>query len=199
MNCTTRNVVTDDEVGVEPPAQAAVKALGAIDVRNRDDDDLELHVDRPRSRGLDCSFAAHLSIAHVGLLRFECLEMWRHERSKLGPRIRGAAQAQPRAPISDRLPQRPERGAELGGEELRLLPRGEVAAFVDLVEVDQVAIGAPGPCLRGAIALPRKDRDGHRERDLGGLLRAAKSTDCVRRTPSTAALTRSRCSSASRA
>ena len=46
--------VTDDEVGVEPPAQVAVEALGAIDVRNRDDDDLELHVDRPRFGGLDC-------------------------------------------------------------------------------------------------------------------------------------------------
>jgi len=45
------------DVGVEPPAQAAVKALGAIDVRNGDDDDLELQVDRPRSRGLDCSVA----------------------------------------------------------------------------------------------------------------------------------------------
>jgi hypothetical protein len=49
---------------------AAVKAFGAIDVRNRDDDDLELHVDRPRSRGLDCSFATRLSTAHVELLRF---------------------------------------------------------------------------------------------------------------------------------
>ena len=67
--------------------------------------------------------------------------------------------------------QRPERGAELGGEELRLFPRREVAALVDLVEVDQVAIGAPGPCLRGSIDLARKYRDGDRERDLGGLLR----------------------------
>ena len=57
--------VTDGEVGVEPPAQAAVEALGAIDVRNRDDDDLELHVDLPRCRGFDCSFAAHLSHGHV--------------------------------------------------------------------------------------------------------------------------------------
>jgi hypothetical protein len=57
--------VTPDEVGVEPPTQVAVEALGAIDVRNRDDDDLELHVDPLRSWGLDCSFAAHLSTAHV--------------------------------------------------------------------------------------------------------------------------------------
>ena len=51
VNWMTRKRVTDDEVGVESPTQAAVEALGAIDVRNRDDDDLELHVDRPCLRG----------------------------------------------------------------------------------------------------------------------------------------------------
>ena len=40
--------VADDEVGVEPPAQVAVKALGAIDVRDGDGGDLELHVDGSR-------------------------------------------------------------------------------------------------------------------------------------------------------
>ena len=40
-------VVTDDEVGIEPPAEATVKALGALDVRNRDSDRLELHGDCP--------------------------------------------------------------------------------------------------------------------------------------------------------
>ena len=74
VNWTTRQFVTGGEVRVEPPAEIAVKALGAIDVRDRDDDDLELHVDRPRSRALDCSIAAHLSTGHVKLLRFECLE-----------------------------------------------------------------------------------------------------------------------------
>jgi hypothetical protein len=52
-------------VGVEPPPEAAVKALGAIDVRNRDDGDLQLHVDRRYFCGLDYSFTLHLSIAHV--------------------------------------------------------------------------------------------------------------------------------------
>ena len=97
------------------------------------------------------------------------------------------------------LAQRSERGPELGREELRLLPRREVAALVDLVEVDQVAIGAPGPCLRGAIDLPRKDRDGDRERDLGGLLRGRTGDAASAVSPSTAAPTRSRCSSASTA
>jgi hypothetical protein len=32
-------------VGVEPPPQAAVEALGAVDVRNRDDQDLKFEVD----------------------------------------------------------------------------------------------------------------------------------------------------------
>src|SRR5262245_41685939 len=72
---------------------------------------------------------------------------------------------------SDRLAKRSERRSELGTEELRLFPRGEVSALVDLVEVDQVAMGVPGPCLRGSIDLLRKYRDGHWERDLRGLLR----------------------------
>jgi hypothetical protein len=57
--------------------------------------------------------------------------------------------------------ERSEGRAELFGEELRLLPGREVSAPVDLVEVDEVAIGAPGPRLRGAIALPGEDGDGH--------------------------------------
>src|SRR5262245_29891563 len=65
--------------------------------------------------------------------------------------------------------QRPERRAELLREELRLFPGREVAALVDLVEVDQVLVGAPGPGLRGSIDVLRKYRDGHRERALGGL------------------------------
>ena len=51
-------VVAPGEVGVEPPTQAAIEALGAIGVRNRDDDDLKPHVDSPRSRGLELIFAA---------------------------------------------------------------------------------------------------------------------------------------------
>ena len=42
--------VVDGEVGVEPPPEAAVELLRAVDVRDGDDDDLELHVDRG-SRG----------------------------------------------------------------------------------------------------------------------------------------------------
>src|SRR5215213_7505172 len=76
---------------------------------------------------------------------------------------------------SDGFAEGSECRSELGTEELRLLPRGEVTALVGLVEVDQVAIGAPGPALRGSVALPRKDRDRHRERDLSGHLRARKS------------------------
>src|SRR4030095_5477354 len=37
---------TDGEVGVEPPTQAAVEALGAIDVGHGDDYGLELEIDR---------------------------------------------------------------------------------------------------------------------------------------------------------
>src|SRR5580704_7486037 len=77
-----------------------------------------------------------------------------------------------RAPFfSDRLPQRPERCSELGTEKFRLLPRREVSALVDFVEVGQVGKGAPGPSFGGAIDLLRKYRDGHGKRYLGGLQR----------------------------
>jgi CheY-like chemotaxis protein len=73
-------VVTDDEVGVEPPAEATVKALGALDVRNRDGDGLELHGDRPCSWGLDSSFGALHGIAHVNLLG-----VWLQSKFSAGP------------------------------------------------------------------------------------------------------------------
>ncbi len=63
-------VVAGGEVGVEPPPEAAVERLRAVDIRNRDDDDLELHVDVLRFRGLDCRFAALLGPDHVELLGF---------------------------------------------------------------------------------------------------------------------------------
>jgi hypothetical protein len=69
-----------------------------------------------------------------------------------------------------RLAQRLERGPELGAEQLRLFPRCEVSALVDLVEVGQVAIGAAGPGLRCPIDVLRKDCNGDRERDFAGLL-----------------------------
>jgi hypothetical protein len=58
-------LITPDEVGVKPPAQAAVEAFGAIDVRYRNDDDLELHflstthVDFLRSRMMPKSDQMH--------------------------------------------------------------------------------------------------------------------------------------------
>jgi hypothetical protein len=51
-----RERVADDEVGVEPPAEAAPEALGALDVRDWDHDDYELHVERSFVRGPDFRF-----------------------------------------------------------------------------------------------------------------------------------------------
>src|SRR5262245_18441281 len=72
--------------------------------------------------------------------------------------------------FDSRVTKRPERGSHLRAEKLRLLPRGKVSAFVDLVEVDQVAIGASGPRLRSPINIIWKYRDCDRKRDLAGLL-----------------------------
>src|SRR5271167_1902104 len=38
-------VVTGGEIGVEPPPEPPVELLCAVDIRDGDDDDLELHVD----------------------------------------------------------------------------------------------------------------------------------------------------------
>src|SRR5688572_2083784 len=60
-------------------------------------------------------------------------------------------------------PKRPEGGAEFADEELRLLPRCEVAAFVDPVVVDKLVVGTLGPAARGLVDLAGKDRDGCRD------------------------------------
>src|SRR5215204_2904050 len=76
------------------------------------------------------------------------------------------------SPPSLQLAQRPERRADLLGEQLGLFPGREVAAALSLVEVDQVGEGAPGPGLRGSVEIVVRERcDGHRERDLVRLLR----------------------------
>jgi hypothetical protein len=61
-------VVTGGEVGVEPPAEASVELLRAVDIRDGDDHHLELHVGRPGAHGVRCGPAPHLGAAHVDLL-----------------------------------------------------------------------------------------------------------------------------------
>src|SRR5215468_1188770 len=67
-------------------------------------------------------------------------------------------------PGTGRLAQGPECGAELSGEQLWLLPRGEVVAPVNFVEVDEVGVGALGPAARGLEDLVGEDADGGRDR-----------------------------------
>src|SRR5215213_6475012 len=63
------------------------------------------------------------------------------------------------------LAKQPECGSDLLGEQLRLLPRREVTALVDLVEVDQVGVGLLGPAPRGLVLLAGKDAHGNRDGD----------------------------------
>ena len=49
VSCTARQSSPVGEIGVQPPPQALVEALGAIDVGHRNDDDLELQY-RPSPR-----------------------------------------------------------------------------------------------------------------------------------------------------
>jgi hypothetical protein len=71
-----------------------------------------------------------------------------------------------RAACSIKLPQRFERHAELGDEELRLFPSREVAAFVELVVMDEFGIRTLCPTPRGCIDLVWKDAHGHRDGDV---------------------------------
>src|SRR5215211_548267 len=63
--------------------------------------------------------------------------------------------------------------AQLAHEEQRLLPRREVPASFDLVEVDQLGIRELGPATWGLILLARKDAHGHRDGDALGVEKAA--------------------------
>src|SRR3954454_11185749 len=62
--------------------------------------------------------------------------------------------------------QRREPCADLGGEQLRLLPGGEVVASVYFVEVDEIGIGLLGPAPRRLIQLPGEDAHGSRDGDV---------------------------------
>src|SRR5215831_2348999 len=90
-----------------------------------------------------------------------------------GPRrcrhVEGGGAPLVRAPVLAWLAQCPERRADLFGEELRLFPGGEVAALVDLVEVDELRVGPLGPAPRRLILLAREDAHGHRDGDALGV------------------------------
>jgi hypothetical protein len=55
------------------------------------------------------------------------------------------------------LAERPKSRANLAGKQAGLLPGGEVAAPVDLVEVDEVGIGALGPAPGRLVLLAGED------------------------------------------
>src|SRR5215469_17776745 len=64
------------------------------------------------------------------------------------------------------LAERPEARADFCGEQLRLLPGGEVAAPVGLVEVDDVGVELLDPAARGPEDLAREHGEAHRELHL---------------------------------
>ena len=58
-----------------------------------------------------------------------------------------------------------EPGPDLGDEQLRLLPGGEVPALVELVVVDELGIGRSAQLPRHCVELVGEDAHGHRDRD----------------------------------
>src|SRR3954465_12686319 len=71
--------------------------------------------------------------------------------------------------MAGRLPERPERGAQLVGEDPGLLPGGEVATLVNVVVVDEAGVRALRPAPRRLVLLAGKDADGDRDRDTLGV------------------------------
>jgi len=67
--------------------------------------------------------------------------------------------------------QRSERGTELAGEERRLLPRREMAALVELVEIDELVIRPLRPTSLRLIILAGKDAYGGWDGDVGGVVK----------------------------
>src|SRR3954447_16110267 len=61
-------VIAIAEVGVEPPAEAPIELLRAVDIRYRDGDHLELQVNLPDPRLGGCVLTSDCACAHTGLL-----------------------------------------------------------------------------------------------------------------------------------
>src|SRR5687767_8033458 len=68
-------------------------------------------------------------------------------------------------PRGDNSAQFAERRSQFRGEEIRLLPGGEVAALLDLVEVSKPGINRLNPAARCREDLARKCREGNRDFD----------------------------------
>src|SRR5688500_5432406 len=80
-----------------------------------------------------------------------------------------------------RLTQRPEGRPDLGREQLRLLPRGEVPALVDLLPIDELLEALLAPAPWRAVNLARKYGYGHR--DLADLDRVERPSLALRGVP----------------
>src|SRR5262249_47028299 len=99
---------------------------------------------------LDCGPAAHRSSTR------------RQERLPVSKTRASCPRGNSTAPLSA---QWSEARAQLFDEELRLLPGGEVAAPVDLVEVREVGVDRLDPAARGSPELAGERREADRNRD----------------------------------
>src|SRR5712672_3549466 len=68
-----------------------------------------------------------------------------------------------RSLLSGNAAKGPERGSELGAEQFRLFPRGEVPAPVEFVVIDKFGIRPLCPTTRSRVELVRKDAHGNRD------------------------------------
>src|ERR1700738_3029448 len=99
-------------------------------------------------------------------------------RSQRGPFVMGVKRF---ASLNPLITQRPEGSAQLLTEDLRLFPRGEVAALVSLVPIDEVAEGTLTPNSRWSVDLAGKYSD--RDRNLGDVHGVERSAAGLRSFP----------------
>src|SRR5262249_11711073 len=66
-----------------------------------------------------------------------------------------------------------ERHAKFFREKLRLFPGREVAAFVDLIEIDEIGIRLLRPAARGRVDFVRKNAHGDRDGDISRIEKAS--------------------------
>jgi hypothetical protein len=79
--------------------------------------------------------------------------------TRVNGKILGSGASASLAARSVTLPQRSERRSCLFRQQLRLLPRGDVSAFGELIEMNELGIRPLRPASRGRVDLVWKDAD----------------------------------------
>src|SRR5215469_1776226 len=90
--------------------------------------------------------------------------------SQLGAAFLSGTTCQVHLSLQGKSTKRTKRRAQFFGEQLGLLPRGEMSALAGLVKVDQVRVGAANPGFWWAVDVFGKHRHGNGKCNIRGFL-----------------------------